>query len=224
MVISFLDLLFPKRCVSCGKLGSYVCKNCFSKIEFIEKPVCPICGRQAIGGKTHLGCSGRFRLDGLVVACRYKGAVKRAIAKVKYRWVFDIGKTLVDLVTLNLWRFELPKEVTLVPIPLHLSRERWRGFNQAEFLAKILAKEFGVESLDLLVRIGKTQSQVGLDKKARRANVKGAFSLKNGQDVLDKNILLIDDVYTSGATMAEAASVLKRAEARGVWGKGVALG
>jgi len=83
--MDLLDLVFPKRCVLCGAFGKYICNNCFSKIEFVEKPVCPVCQRQAIGGKTHPKCAGKFRPDGLVVACRYKGAIKLAIKKVKYR-------------------------------------------------------------------------------------------------------------------------------------------
>src|SRR3989338_11120239 len=226
MALSFLDLLFPKRCVSCGKFGNYICKDCFAKIEFIEKPVCPVCQRQAIGGKTHPGCQGRLRLDGLVVATRYSGPIKKAIAKVKYRWVSDIGKILVDLLVKNLWRFDLPSETVLIPVPLHQKRKNWRGFNQAEILAKSLAKKFGVDYRDILIRTRETKSQVGLKRDERKENVKGAFSLNAIQtrfgiasqtgfvrSVEGKNFMLVDDVYTSGATMAECCRVLKKAGA-----------
>jgi len=224
MDLSILDLLFPKRCVACGKFGAYICKHCFAKIEFIEKPVCPICQRQAVGGKVHPGCAGRYRLDGLVVVCRYSGPVKAAIQKVKYRWVRDIGKVLVDLLIKNLWRFDLPADLILVPVPLHAKRERWRGFNQAESLAKILSKKFGVDYSDSMYRYIDTKTQVGLKKDERKANVKGAFRLKDGSQVRGRNIVLVDDVYTSGATMAECAKVLKKAAAKTVWGMAVALG
>lgn len=219
-----LDLLFPKRCVSCGRLGSYICANCVSQIEFIEKPVCPICQRQAVGGKTHPGCSGRYRLNGLVVVCRYQGPVKRAIAKVKYQWVYDIEKVLVNLIIDNLWRFDLPKDLILVPVPLHAKRKRWRGFNQSEILAKSLAKTFNVPFFDTMIRIIETATQVGLKRDKRKENVKGAFFLKAGVDLRQKNILLVDDVYTSGATMAECSLVLKKAGVKEVWGLAVALG
>ncbi len=94
MAISILDLLFPKRCVGCGKFGTYLCQKCFLKIEFVENPDCPICQRQAIGGKTHPKCFSRWGLDGLVVATRYRGPVKAAVRKLKYRWVSDLGETL----------------------------------------------------------------------------------------------------------------------------------
>src|SRR3972149_2825968 len=224
MALSFLDLLFPKRCVSCGKFGAYICKSCFSKIEFIEKPVCPVCQRQAIGGKVHPGCQGRYRLDGLVVAARYRGPVKSAIAKVKYKWVYDIGKTLVDLLAASLWRFGIPDDLILVPIPLHTRRKNWRGFNQAEILAKSLSLKFNQPYGEYLARIIETASQVGLKRDERQKNVKGAFRLRTGADVSGKNILLVDDVYTSGATMQEACRVLKKAGAKTVWAMAVALG
>ena len=224
MALSFLDLLFPKRCVSCGKFGAYICKDCFAKIEFIQKPVCPVCQRQAVGGKTHPGCQGRLRLDGLVVATRYSGSVKKAIAKVKYKWAYDIAKILIDLIVVNLWKFDLASDLILVPVPLHVRRKKWRGFNQAEILAKSLSLKFNQPYGEYLARIIETASQVGLKKDERKKNVKGAFRLRTGADVSGKNILLVDDVYTSGATMQEACRVLKKAGAKTVWAMAVALG
>lgn len=220
--MNLLDLLFPKRCVSCGKFGGYICAACFSKIDFVEYPVCPFCERQAVGGKTHPGCKKRYGLDGLVVACRYKGAVRAAIQKFKYRFAADIHKTLVGLIADSIWRFSLPKKTVLVPIPLYKSRQNWRGFNQAELLALDLAKRFGENFLyDLLVRTIDTKTQVGLSRDERKGNVKGAFRVKgklNGE-----NIILVDDVFTTGSTMMEAAKVLKRAGAGEVWAMAVAL-
>lgn len=224
MAYLLLDFLFPKRCVSCGAFGKYICNNCFSKIEFVEKPICPICQRQAIGGKTHPKCAGKFRLDGLVVASRYKGPIKFAIRKVKYKWVYDIENILVDILASQIWKFDLPQNSILVPIPLHKNRKNWRGFNQAEILAKTLAKKFNVNCSDSLIRIVETKTQVGLDKNERRKNVNGAFKVKENSKVSGKNIILIDDVYTSGATMMEAAKVLKRAGAKNIWAMAVALG
>lgn len=224
MAFSFLDFLFPKRCVSCGKVGTYICQSCFSKIDFIEKPVCPVCQRQAVGGKTHPGCQGRYRLDGLVVAARYRGPIKKTIGKVKYKWVYDIGKTLVDLLAASLWRFGIPDDLILVPIPLHKRRQNWRGFNQAEVLAKNLAKKFNVRILDCLDRVIETKSQVGLKRDERRKNVKAAFKVSQMSLVKGQMFLLVDDVYTSGATMAECCKVLKKAGAKSVWAAAIALG
>lgn len=217
-----LDLLFPKKCVSCGKLGLYLCRNCFSKVEFVDFPVCPVCQRQAVEGKTHPGCIGKYKLDGLVVACRYRGAVKSAVVKVKYKWIYDIEQIFVDLLVERLWKFALPKNVVLVPVPLHQSRMRWRGFNQSEILAKRLAVKFKVPFAQLLIRNRQTKTQVGLKRDERKKNVKDAFSVTGV--VAGKDILLVDDVYTSGATMGECCAILKHAGAKSVWALAVALG
>ena len=224
MGFNLLDLLFPKRCVSCGVFGKYICNRCFKKIEFVEKPICPICQRQAIGGKTHPKCAGKFRPDGLVVACKYKGPIKFAIRKVKYKWVYDIEKVLVDLLASQIWKFDLPQDSILIPIPLSKKRKNWRGFNQAEILAKTLSKKFNVSYSASLIRMIDTRTQVGLTKEERRENVKGAFAGRKAQGKRDKNIILVDDVYTSGATMMEAAKVLKNGGAGNVWAMTVALG
>lgn len=227
MAFSLLDLIFPKRCVSCSRFGAYICRDCFAKIEYVDKPICPICQRQAVGGKTHPGCRNRLRLDGLVVACRYKGPIRLAITRVKYKWVYDIEKVFVDLLSANLWKFDLPKELILVSVPLHKKRKRWRGFNQAEILAKSLSKEFNVPFSDTMIRIIETKTQVGLKRDDRNKNVRGAFVLQPLIDIKKikgRDFLLVDDVYTSGATMAECCRVLKKAGAKEVWGMAVALG
>ncbi|OGE09249.1 hypothetical protein A3A60_02240 [Candidatus Curtissbacteria bacterium RIFCSPLOWO2_01_FULL_42_26] len=238
-MFNLLDLIFPKRCVSCGRIGSYLCGDCLSRVEFVDKPVCPVCQRQAIEGRVHPGCGGKYRLDGLVVACRYRGPVKRAITKVKYKWIYDIEKVFVDLLVKNLWRFDLPKDAVLVPVPLHFKRRRWRGFNQAEILAKHLATTFKVTLADILERSRATKTQVGLTRDERRDNVRGAFSLHPsailsfakrhpeldlGSFLKERDVILVDDVFTSGATTSECAKVLKRAGAKSVWAMAVALG
>lgn len=220
--MNLLDLLFPKRCVSCGKFGSYICSACFLKIDFVQYPVCPVCERQAVGGKTHPGCKKRFGLDGLAVACKYRGTVRKAVQKIKYRFVFDIHKILVDLIADSIWRYSLPKNIVLVPIPLYRLRKNWRGFNQAELLAQDLAKRFGENYLcDLLVRTVDTKTQVGLSREDRKRNVKSAFGAS--RKLNGENIILVDDVFTTGSTMMEAAKVLKMAGAGEVWAMAVVL-
>lgn len=225
--MNFLDLIFPKKCLGCGAFGSYICKNCFSTLEIIEHPICPECERQAVGGKTHPGCLRRFSLDGLIVVCRYKGLVRSAIQKIKYKWSYDIASVLIDLISENLWRFNFPQKAILVPIPLHLKRKKWRGFNQAEILVEELSKRFKQPSLNLIERVTESRTQVGLPKKERKLNVKGVFAIKDEsfkETIVGRDFILVDDVFTSGATIGEAAGVLKRAGARNVWGMAVALG
>lgn len=222
MAVSILDLIFPKRCVNCQKFGSYICRDCLKKVEFVDKPICPICQRQAVGGKTHPGCSNRLSLDGLIVGMKYRGPVKIAVKKIKYRWVRDIEETLGELLVKNMWKFDFPQGSILVPIPLHSKRKRWRGFNQAELLANYFAKKFHQKASVSLSRIIDTKPQVGLKKDGRIKNIKGAF-IVNG-DVRGKELILVDDVFTSGATMMEACRVLKRVGAKSVWAMTLALG
>ena len=218
------DIIFPKRCVSCGKFGSYICSECFSKIEFIEHPVCPYCERQAVGGCAHPGCFRRYGLDGLVVVCRYRGPVRAGIVKIKYKWIYDIEKVLVDLMAENLWKFDFLSDSSLVPVPLHPRRKRWRGFNQAELLARDLAKRFKHPYVDLLVRNRNTRPQIELKKDERKQNVAGAFSIRPSRHIKGKSLILVDDVYTTGATMSECAKILKHAGAKEIWAMAVALG
>ncbi len=242
--MNLLDFIFPKKCVGCGKLGNYICKNCFFKIEFVDKPICAVCSRQAIGGRTHPGCLGKYTLDGLVVACRYRGVIRAAVKKLKYRWVSAISLVLVDLLASAMWRYDISDKAILVPIPLYNSRKNWRGFNQAELLASELSKRFSVKiNINIISRVVNTKTQVGLSRDERKKNIKGAFeisqSVRHGRGSLasssthrsgpeaakckGKRYILVDDVFTTGATMSEAANVLKRAGAEEVWAMAVAL-
>lgn len=222
--MNLLDLIFPKRCVSCRKFGSYICSECSLKIEFIDKPVCPYCERPAIGGRAHPGCLKKFGLDGLIVVCRYRGPVRAAIVKIKYKWIYDIERILVDLIADDLWKYSFPQIAVLVPVPLHSRRKRWRGFNQAELLARDLSKRFKHPYVDLLVRNRYTQPQVELKSDDRKKNILGAFSVRQNQSLRGKKIILVDDIFTTGATMKECAKVLKHAGASEVWAMAVALG
>lgn len=217
-----LDLFFPKRCVSCGKLGTYLCADCYKKVEIVTYPVCPYCLRQAVGGRVHPRCKKPFGLDGLVIACRYKGPVKLLIRKLKYRWVRSIRDVLIELLVSNISRFDLPQDAYLVPVPLHTRRKKWRGFNQSELLATELCKRFGTKGVDILERIRETRTQVSLAAKERKVNMRDAFEVKG--KVKSERYILVDDVYTTGATTKECARVLKKAGAKEVWGMVVALG
>jgi ComF family protein len=133
-----------------------------------------------------------------------------------------------------MWRYNLPQDLILVPVPLHPSRKNWRGFNQAELLAVELSKRFKVRiNSNLIVRVINTKTQVGLSREERKKNIKGAFRISQSArhrrgspeaaKYKGKSFILVDDVFTTGATMAEAAKVLKNAGAANVWAMTVAL-
>lgn len=214
----FLNLLFPRRCVSCGKLGGYFCKPCFSKIDYITSPVCPICRYPAIDGITHPGCKTAWGLDGMYAVARYKGWVRKAINLLKYKHVTDITDTLTDFLIDNYPKF-LPAFDLLVPVPLHKIREKTRGFNQSLILAKSLSYKLGTSVGEgILYKTLHTEPQVKLKGKSRRTNLKRAFAFNKEKNISGKTIALVDDVATTRSTLLECAKLLKRNGAKSVWG------
>jgi competence protein ComFC len=222
----FVNLLFPKKCVNCGKTGSYLCYFCTGEIRQTDL-VCPMCERASFGGITHPVCRRRYGLDGLWSLGIYQDPLRKVIQKLKYKWVTECANSLVDL-TLDYWvkyppliidllKKDLGREWLIVPVPLHAFKQNKRGFNQSALLGSNIAKKLGLEYRDCLIRIINTKPQVSLSLPDRRTNIKGAFKLKDQSNLEGKSILLIDDVWTTGSTLKECAYILKRASAKRVW-------
>jgi len=180
----------------------------------------------AIGGAVHPLCNKRYSLDGLWSLGVYKDSLRSAIQKLKYRFVADTAEELVDLMV-NYWakytpqffeeiKREGPEKWVIVPVPLHPKRQRFRGFNQSALLGKILALKMGLRYEEVLKRIKYTKPQVGLKGWERKKNISGSFSLTKSS-VLGPNVLLFDDVWTTGSTLKECCYVLKRGGAKKVW-------
>lgn len=228
--MSILDYIFPKTCVNCRKIGDHLCDNCFSLISFEVKGACAVCNRPSINFLTHPGCLKKFTIDGVFTSIAYKGIVKKLIYKFKYKpYLSDLRQVLIDLLYEGIIQQEefmktLEKTPILVPIPLHKSRLKSRGYNQAEILAIGLSKKLNLQVYSLLKRVKQTHSQVGLAQKERQKNVKGAFILNTKHNMHSTNVLLIDDVFTTGSTLLEAANRLKRNGASKVWGIALSRG
>lgn len=223
--LMILDWLFPKCCVGCGSCGGYFCPQCQAKIAQSEL-VCPNCERPAIGGITHPLCRKRAGLDGLWSLGVYQDPLKKAIQRLKYKMVRDLASTLADLLIWYWARYSAhffeevqkdPNSWVIVPVPLHPSRERWRGFNQSAVLAQYLAEKIGLQYREVLQRVKNTKPQVGLQGQTRHLNVRGAFALKVQYLLSRSNVLLVDDVWTTGSTLRECGYVLKKAGAGKVW-------
>lgn len=223
------NLLFPKMCLGCGKWGSYLCPDCLNFIQVLKQRKCPVCARLSPFGLTHPGCKKARSLDGLTAIFTYQGIVKKAITKLKYRFVTDLSSTILELFLSYcgedkaFTKFVTQEKVFLIPIPLYWQRKNWRGFNQAELLGKMIAQKLGIGFIpDLLVRVKNTQPQSLLDKKDRGFNIRDAFRInKHYLNILNSktlNILLFDDVWTTGATLKEAAKILKTKGIGKVWG------
>jgi len=170
-----------------------------------------MCGRPALDGITHPRCRTRYSLDGLTSFFHYDGPVRKAIKAIKYRLVSDLAEECVSLIP----DFSFPKRALLIPIPLHPKRFRDRGFNQAEVLGTILAKRLNIAvRTDILRRTRATMPQAEIkEKKKRLENMKNSFVSRE----IRENILLFDDVCTTGATLRNAAIALKQAGANHIW-------
>ena len=236
-MVSFLDIFFPKRCLGCGKWGAYICHSCKKIMPLLPYLKCPVCEKPAIDGVTHPKCKTKYSMDGLISFFRYDGIVKKAIKQIKYRYVSSITDDLVFYNALIHTSYIPYRKSIIVPIPLHSSRYRERGFNQAESIANALGRKFCIPvQNDVLIRRKKTIPQVEMkDKEMRLANMKDVFAMKNNFAIQrlarrnlseggfhDSVILLVDDVFTTGATLRSATTVLKHAGVKFVWGITVA--
>ncbi len=170
--MQFLDLLFPRRCVSCGKIGKYFCNKCTDKIDPRVPTVCPVCDGLSISGFTHARCQTKYTLDAQISFFYYEGVIRDGIKALKYRFVSDLARDLINLIPQDSLSL-IPKSSVLVPIPLHSSRMRFRGFNQAEILGKFLAKRLDIPiRTDILIRERYTKPQVEVkDRKKRLKNI-----------------------------------------------------
>ena len=225
--VGIIDLIFPKTCINCGKTGAYFCSECLNFTSLDQERICPVCERLSIGGVTHVDCLKDHSLDSLTSVFSYKGIIKKGIGKLKYKFVSEISSELVELFLSScgedqhFTKFCKQANVVLVPVPLHPSRERWRGFSQTKLLGNLIAGTLGISfQPDLLIRIKNTKPQVELSEKERKLNIQGAFKISTDSQFpyLNSQIILFDDVWTSGSTLKEAARTLKKAGAGKVWG------
>lgn len=210
-----LGLLFPPRCAGCGKMGTQWCSACDASLERISAPVCVQCG-EPIAWQGH--CR-RCQREPLLLPVRsyalYRQPLIALIMQIKYRndagLMKLLGSWLADLLNRSGWT---PSLVTAVP--LGRKRQRERGYNQAEAIAAALAAEAGLpDAPGALLRVRETRSQVGLNLVERAANVADAFQ---GQAYIvhDERILLVDDLFTTGATLSACAQALLDAGAASV--------
>lgn len=221
--MSLLDLIFPKKCVSCQKVGDYVCTNCFIFLVFNENSICLVCNKNSINGLTHPKCRSKYRIDGSFSSIVYNPIAKKLIYRFKYKpFLLDLQSLLCELFYEGLIQNETLskylKEGILVPIPLHNSKFKKRGYNQAEILAKGLSQRLKIPFEDSLKRVKNTKSQFKLGQMERKDNIYGAFELNSLAEIKGKIVFLVDDILTSGSTLAEAANVLKKAGADKVFG------
>lgn len=218
-----LDLLFPRYCVGCGREGSFICSSCLKSLSRITPPLCPQCGRHQASGLLCPQCvSWHAEIDGIRSPFQFDGVMRQAIHQLKYQNLRALVEPLAILLRDYFDNNFLPAD-TLVPVPLHPRRIRERGYNQSVLLARELGKLINLPVVvDCLTRRQHTPPQARTPTvEERRTNVSGAFTCR-GQWLRDKQVLLIDDVATSGATLDACAAILKAQGATSVWGLVVA--
>ncbi len=190
------DLLFPISCLGCGKSDVWICRKCLQSI-----PGFPRSELEKIRIKG---------IDEIIVAAGYDNQlVQKAVHLLKYKSVADLAKPLAEVILNNTAVSKLENDNLIIPVPLHRRRQRERGFNQSDLIAKALADRLDWEMRDdVLIRKKHTTPQMKLDREDRLQNLKDAFELR--KPLPNKNIVLVDDVLTTGSTLRECARVLKK--------------
>jgi ComF family protein len=228
-----LDFIFPAECVYChGFLGdqrvAIFCRSCWDAIRLITKPTCPKCGQPyptetVLRYTPHFVCGDCRKtppfFDRVMAITFYQDVLQEAIQQFKFHHKTSLGKPLAHLMLTHLTPdVDLSPYQAILPVPLHKIRQRQRGYNQAAILAKILAQHFHLPLLtNNLIRIRHTHSQALLKgRKERQENVKNAFQVVNPSVLQDKQVILVDDVMTTGATVNECAKTLKQAGVKSV--------
>lgn len=217
-----LGLIYPAFCGNCGHGlvpgERFFCTDCAGSAKFLSSPFCTSCGMPFVSRATadHL-CHECMRkhppYDVARAQAIYNGVVKEAIHLYKYRPVRSLKGYLGDFIEEGSKKWFTDADLA-VAVPLHKMRLRQRGFNQSLFLAKRASIALGIGlSVDGLTRVKNTRPQVDLDHREREANVRGAFRAVRPEEFKGRKVLLVDDVYTTGATVKECARVLRAAGA-----------
>lgn len=230
---SLFATVFPSDCRFCGapliKVSRIpVCDVCLDTIQRLEGNFCHVCGDGLLTSATKSNaCCGECLKDErpftrAVAYGAYDGALRDLIHLLKYDRVRPVAGVLGRMVSEGI--LEIAPEIRddhplVVPVPLHTSKLRERGFNQSELIASAALKLAKIGELrpEILRRGRATESQTGLSPQQRRNNMRGAFAVTCPDEIVGKNIILVDDVFTTGTTVSEAARVLLRAGASRVW-------
>jgi competence protein ComFC len=228
------DLIFPRLCICCGNVGSYFCDYCVHKrLQPYLHQRCHVCRHWCFADKVHQECRTWTNLDGLYPAFYYNDEIEKLVATAKYQFVYKAVDRWAEMIQ-RLIPSEYYDGAVLVPIPLAPRKQRWRGFNQAELLARRLSGYWQVPTLNLLHRTRYTETQVGMGREARLGNLRGVFAVQTerqnmfGQVIenfeIPEKVVLIDDVMTTGTTLEQCAQVLKAAGVKTVYAAVLARG
>lgn len=208
-----INLIFPPKCIFCESivnLSSFIsiCEDCYKKIPFSHQEYTELSNEYPYTS---------FHIK-LVCLCEYEGIIKQSLIRYKFMNKQSYNRTFGIMLAEKIKKMTSCRNFDIiVSVPLHKTKERLRGYNQAYLIAREVSRKMKVsENSQLLSRIRNTKSQSKLDKNDRVLNVKDAFKVKNEKWIKDKTILLIDDIATTGATMGECCKSLLEAGAKEV--------
>jgi competence protein ComFC len=221
-----LSLFYPPHCANCGEdtpKDVFVCPKCAEQAKRIEPPCCRQCSQPfegAITGEFTCGdCHGRgFHFDCAVASFRAKGIVREFIHRFKYQRERFLRHPLAEWAALGLSDPRITSQPfdAFVPVPLHPTKLREREFNQAESIAQILSARARKPVVIALERVRYTTSQTRFQRSDRMENLHGAFRVRQPDGLLNRHLILVDDVFTTGSTVEECARVLRQASAASV--------
>lgn len=225
---SVINFIFPQQCCICknflGESG-YLCISCASKFDVISEPKCACCGYpfefKLKSKNKKLLCPNcikkPYKFDGAISAVRYDDFAKKIILPFKHADKTQYAKPISTIMIMAGRKFKDEIDV-IIPVPIHLTRMLKRKYNQASLLSTYISKAYQKPVLySTLLRSKSTPSQGHMSEKERKQNVSGVFVVKKNQRIKGKNILLIDDVFTTGATVNECTKILKKSGANKVF-------
>ena len=219
-----IDLIYPPHCFTCqnyippDSTNKELCLECIKKIKFNIPPFCLKCSRHLEQPVKHPVCQSCRKIkphfDFAWCACLYSNELKQLIHQFKYSQKTQLKHLFISLMVnfIQTYSLDIQQFDLIMPISLHTTRLRERGFNQSEILARGIAFQFDLNFCNNnLIRFRHTKPQASLRQKERWTNIQGAFRIKHPGAVKGKNILIIDDLLTTGSTASEAACILKSA-------------
>mgnify|MGYP001576399541 CR=1 FL=1 len=215
-----LDLIYPPHCLVCGEAGDdYLCAECVESIIFIEPPYCRKCGIPCESFYCETCKEREFAFECACSVGLFEGVLRETIHVLKYDCSIVMAEPLANLMARSFVDTRLgPKIDVVIPVPIHRKRMLERGFNQSVELARLFCERLSLPlELGVLRKPRETRHQVDLPHDLRATNVAGAFSVCNGGNLAGRNVLLIDDVITTGSTLDEAARTLRASGAGSVY-------
>lgn len=220
-----LKFIFPPTCGVCNDVIAidnliYVCPTCYDKIKTINLPSCKYCGKvfdeYEFSGFCRECASTQHYYDMAICACEYSGEVKKLLHEFKFHKRIELYSVLSDILLRKIKKETYAVNFDIITsIPLHPNRLKSRGYNQSQLIAQYIGDKLGIRyAFDIVERVKDTHSQSELHRTDRISNVKNAFRIINPAEVIGKNILLIDDILTTGSTLGECSKMLKKVGAK----------